>query len=163
MCCSIMNHLERFQILNDAQHGFSKNRSCETQLISTIRDFSNCLNNKKQTDAIFLDFSKAFDKVDHQIILSKLHDCGINPTLVSWCESFLLGRSQTVTVDGTESSPKPVPSGVPQGTVLGPLFFLVYINDISNNISPGTTLRLFADDTSLYRTINSMADAIKLQ
>ena len=95
--------------------------------------------------------------------MSKLHDCGINPTLVSWCESFLLGRSQTVTVDGTESSPKPVLSGVPQGTVLGPLFFLVYINDISDNISPGTTLRLFADDTSLYRTINSVADAIELQ
>ena len=92
---------------NDAQHGFRKNRSCETQLITTLRDFSTSLNDKSQTDAIFLDFSKAFDKVDHQIILSKLHGYGINPTLVAWAESFLLGRtqSQSVIVDGTESSP----------------------------------------------------------
>ena len=158
-----MSHLDRFKILNDAQHGFRKNRSCETQLITTLRDFSNSLNDKSQTDAIFLDFSKAFDKVDHQILLSKLHGYGINPTLVTWAESFLLGRTQTVIVDGTESSPLPVLSGVPQGTVLGPLFFLVYINDITENISPGTTVRLFADDTSVYRRINSEADSIELQ
>ena len=163
VCSSIMSHLDRFKILNDAQHGFRKNRSCETQLITTLRDFSTSLNDKSQTDAIFLDFSKAFDKVDHQILLSKLHGYGINPTLVTWAESFLLGRTQSVIVDGTESSPLPVLSGVPQGTVLGPLFFLVYINDITKNISPGTTVRLFADDTSVYRRINSEADAIELQ
>ena len=107
ICSSIMSHLDKFKILNDAQHGFRKNRSCETQLITTLRDFSTSLNDKSQTDAIFLDFSKAFDKVDHQILLSKLHGYGINPTLVTWAESFLLGRtqSQSVIVDGTESSP----------------------------------------------------------
>ena len=115
-----MSHLDKFKILNDAQHGFRKNRSCETQLITTLRDFSNALNDKSQTDAIFLDFSKAFDKVDHEILLSKLTDYGINSTLVTWAESFLLGRTQTVIVDGTESSPLPVLSGVP------PLFPRLY-------------------------------------
>ena len=160
---NIMDHLDAHNILNNAQHGFRQRRSCETQLITTLNDFANCLNKKQQIDAILLDFSKAFDKVDHEKLLLKLHNFGIQNSLLKWMESFLLGRQQTVIVDGASSSPKPVLSGVPQGTVLGPLLFLIYINDISNSLSPGTIIRLFADDSLLYRVIKSKKDAILLQ
>ena len=160
---NVMDHLDKHSFLNKYQHGFRQRRSCETQLISTLQDFSNCLNQKGQIDAILLDFSKAFDKVDHEGLLSKLDEVGISGSLHQWCRSFLLGRTQKVIVDGTSSSTCPVQSGVPQGTVLGPLFFLIYINDITEHLSPGTMIRLFADDSLLYRTINSLEDVAILQ
>ena len=160
---SVMTHLERHRVLDDAQHGFRKFRSCVSQLIITIDDFANCLRKHEQIDAIFLDFSKAFDKVDHEILLAKLEHLGIRNSLLNWSRSFLIGRSQRVVVEGMASSPTRVRSGVPQGTVLGPLFFLIYINDISKGLSIGTTLKLFADDSLLYRTIRSLTDAHILQ
>jgi len=158
-----MGHLDKFEVLDNAQHGFRKRRSCATQLISTLDEFADCLKKKEQIDAILLDFSKAFDKVDHEGLLMKLEHLGIRHSLLSWCKSFLVGRSQKVLVDGMASNPKPVLSGVPQGTVLGPLFFLVYINDISGGLNKGTKLKLFADDSFLYRTIRSVGDTILLQ
>lgn len=160
---NIMSHMDKFEVLDDAQHGFRKSRSCITQLISTVDDFANCLKSKQQIDAILLDFSKAFDKVDHQGLLSKLEHLGIRHSLLNWTQSFLLGRNQKVTVEGKASAPKPVLSGVPQGTVLGPLLFLVYINDISEGLSKGTKLKLFADDSLLYRTIKTPQDSKILQ
>jgi len=160
---SIMDHFDKHKFLNDAQHGFRQKRSCETQLISTIDDFSQCLNSKSQIDAILLDFSKAFDKVDHEGVLLKLSHYGIRNSTLSWIRSFLIGRSQKVFVEGTTSAARPVVSGVPQGTVLGPLLFLVYINDISENLSKDTKIRLFADDSLLYRPIRSIDDCISLQ
>ena len=120
---SVMTHLEKHRVLDDAQHGFRKFRSCVSQLIITIDDFANCLRNHLQIDAILLDFSKAFDKVDHEILLAKLEHLGIRHSLLDWSRSFLIDRSQRVVVEGMESSPTRVRSGVPQGTVLGPLFF----------------------------------------
>ena len=158
-----MDHLDHFKFLNNSQHGFRQKRSCETQLITTLNDFTNCLNNKQQIDAILLDFSKAFDKVDHEGLLLKLNHIGISNNLLSWIRSFLIGRSQQVLVEGTKSSPKPVVSDIPQGTVLGHLLSLIYINDISNGLSPGTEIRLFADDSLLYRKIKSKEDSILLQ
>ena len=160
---NIMDHLDKFNVLDDSQHGFRQKRSCETQLIYTINDFSECLNSKGQIDAVLLDFSKAFDKVDHEGLLLKLENLGIRNSLLFWIKSFLIGREQRVLVDGKESELKPVLSGVPQGTVLGPLFFLIYINDISKGLTPGTSLRLFADDSLLYRTIKNEEDSIILQ
>lgn len=160
---NIMTHFDKYQALTDVQHGFRKGRSCETQLLTTIHDFAENLNEKKQIDAILLDFSKAFDKVHHQSLLLKLERFGIKGPLHDWFRSFLTDRQQKVIVEGKESSSKPVLSGVPQGTVLGPLLFLVYINDLPKRISPGTTLRLFADDSLLYRTINTTTDADILQ
>ena len=160
---NIMTHLENHSILDDAQHGFRKNRSCVSQLITTLNDFANSLKAQKQTDAILLDFSKAFDKVDHLGLLSKLENYGIRGPLLEWTSSFLIGRKQRVVVDGQASPDSNVLSGVPQGTVLGPLFFLVYINDISKGLSKGTSIRLFADDSLLYRTINSPKDCEILQ
>ena len=160
---NIMDHLDKFGFLNDAQHGFRQKRSCETQLITTLNDFSDCLNNKEQIDAILLDFSKAFDKVDHEGLLLKLEHAGINGNLLLWIRSFLIGINQKVMVEGAVSESRPVISGVPQGTVLGPLLFLIYINDIDNKISSGTKIRLFADDSLLYRTIKTDEDSAILQ
>ena len=102
-------------------------------------------------------------KVDHVGLLSKLEHYGIRGPLLEWTSSFLNGRKQCVVIDGKASEPTNVLSGVPQGTVLGPLFFLVYINDISKNLTPGTKIRLFADDSLLYRTIRSSIDSQILQ
>ena len=135
---NIMTHFDKFEVLDDAQHGFRKRRSCVSQLISTLDDFANCLKNQQHIDAILLDFSKAFDKVDHEGLILKLEHLGIRNSLLNWIRSFLIGRNQRVVIEGKESSPTKVLSGVPQGTVLGPLFFLVYINDISKGLSEGT-------------------------
>ena len=160
---NIMDHLDKNNILNKIQHGFRQKRSCETQLITTINDLSNCLNERGQTDAILLDFSKAFDKVDHLGLINKMKNYGISDNLIHWTKSFLIGRNQKVTVEGVESNTLRVKSGVPQGTVLGPLFFLLYINDINLNLTPGTKMRLFADDSLLYRQIRSTEDCEILQ
>ena len=160
---TIMTHFDKFEVLDDAQHGFRKRRSCVSQLISTLDDFANCLKNQQQIDAILLDFSKAFDKVDHEGLILKLEHLGIRNSLLNWIRSFLIGRNQRVVIEGKESSPTKVLSGVPQGTVLGPLFFLVYINDISKGLSEGTKLKLFADDSLLYRIIKNPSDSAILQ
>ena len=160
---NVMSHLDKYNVLDDAQHGFRKHRSCVSQLITTLDDFSNCLNKKEQTDAILLDFSKAFDKVDHEGLILKLEHFGIRNSLLNWIRSFLIDRKQRVLVDGMASTPTTVLSGVPQGTVLGPLFFLIYINDISKGLSQGTKIRLFADDSLLYRTIKTPQDSATLQ
>ena len=160
---NIMTHLDTNNLITPLQHGFRKGRSCETQLITTANDFAQTLNSKSQTDAILLDFSKAFDKVDHKILLTKASSLGIGPLMTKWIHSFLNNRTQTVLVEGSKSDPSPVLSGVPQGTVLGPLLFLIYINDISSDLTPGTSIRLFADDSLLYRQIHSKADQTILQ
>ena len=160
---TIMGFLDHNNLLTDTQHGFRKNRSCETQLITTVRDFANCLNTSSQVDAVLLDFSKAFDKVDHRLLLKKMEKLGIKGDILAWTSSFLHMRTQQVLVDGSFSNSSPVLSGVPQGTVLGPLLFLIYINDIHKDLSPGTFIRLFADDSLLYRIIRTVADTITLQ
>ena len=158
-----MAHFEKYNVLDNAQHGFRKKHSTTSQLVITINDFASTLRDQKQTDAILLDFSKAFDKVDHEGLLLKLHHLGISGPLLNWARSFLIGREQRVVVEGMESAPSKVLSGVPQGTVLGPLFFLIYINDISKGLSKGTKIRLFADDSLLYRTIETPSDSATLQ
>ena len=105
---------------------------------------------RKQTDVILLDFSKAFDKVNHSKLLWKLHNYGIRGKVLSWIQAFLGIRSQQVVIDGEESDSIPVNSGVPQGSVLGPILFLTYKNDLPDGIS--SQVRLFADGTALYLT-----------
>lgn len=159
----IMNHLDRHKILVNFQHGFRANHSCETQLLNTVEDLSRRLDKRKTTDILILDFSKAFDTVAHRRLLHKLTHYGITGYTNNWIESWLCHRQQKVVLDGSSSSDSPVLSGVPQGTVLGPLMFLLYVNDIGDKISPLTTIKLFADDCLLYRNINSTQDEIQLQ
>ena len=114
-----------------------------------------------QTDVILLDFSKAFDSVPHQRLLLKLDYYGIRGKTAAWIKAFLSNRSQVVSVNCSHSSPQPVPSGVPQGSVLGPVLFLLYINDITEHIQ--STMRLFADDSIVYREIKNIRDHALLQ
>ena len=128
----------------------------------TVNDLARGLNKKQQVDAILLDFSKAFDKVPHQRLLLRLQQYGVRgPNLLKWVEDFLSTRTQEVVIDGTKSTPLQVSSVVPQGTVLGPLLFLAYINDMSEGIR--STVKLFVDDSLLYRKISNKRDCVELQ
>jgi len=157
----IFQHLKKYDVLCEEQHGFQQNRSCETQLISTINEIAENMNAGKQTDVILLDFAKAFDKVPHVRLCHKLSNLGINGPILEWISSFLSCRSQQVVVGGEKSSVSSVSSGVPQGTVLAPLLFLCFINDITKNIS--SSIKLYADDVLIYRSIDTKADCLLLQ
>ena len=136
--------------------------SCETQLIEATYDWTNILNKGKgQIDVILLDLSKAFDVVPHHHLLMKLYMYGITGKTHRWIEDFLGNRTQEVFVNGSKSKRGMVKSGVPQGTVLGPLLFLIYINDIESQIT--SSIYLFVDDSALYRPIYSESDSISLQ
>ena len=170
VCCKIMehvlckhlrNHLDRCNILTKFQHGFRRHHSCETQLLITLDDILKNYDQKHQLDIIILDFSKAFDKVSHNLLLTKLYSMGVSGAVHKWISAFLHNRTQRVVVNGVFSDDAPVSSGVPQGSVLGPLLFLCYINDLPNCVK--SQVRLFADDSLLYRTINSVHDAVQLQ
>ena len=159
----IHRHLDNHHVLTDAQHGFRKNRSCESQLLLTTNDLHRTLEENGQVDLILLDFSKAFDKVPHSLLLHKLKNYGIDTAAVSWITAFLDGRTQEVLVEGQTSASSDVTSGVPQGSVLGPLLFLLFINDMPNYVSKDSTVRLFADDAVIYREIKTEQDSALLQ
>ena len=157
----IMNHAEQNNILYPLQHGFRKKRSCETQLLEFTNKISENLENGKQTDILVMDFAKAFDKVSHSLLIHKLHHYGIQGKTNRWIQAFLHSRKQVVAVDGQESDPVDVQSGVPQGSVLGPSLFLFYINDI--HIGLQSMVRLFADDTIAYLTVATDTECNSLQ
>ena len=170
VCCKLLEHivdsqlmkfLSEHSILSDAQHAFRKSRSCDTQLITTLHDLNSNHNNHQTTDIAILDFSKAFDVVPHQRLLQKLDHYGIRNKPLGWIKAFLTNRTQRVVVKGKTSSWAPVLSGVPQGTVLGPHLFILFINDITESVT--STTRLFADDCIMYRTINSPDDQASFQ
>ena len=158
-----MEHFDKNNyILCDEQHGFRKKRSCESQLVTTIQGIARKLRTgREQVNVILLDFAKAFDKVPHQRLLHKLNFYGVRDENLHWVESFLTNRKQRVLLDGKESSQADVTSGVPQGTVNGPLYFLAFINDLPECTLSDT--RLFADDGLLFREIRTDRDAEALQ
>ena len=153
---NIWKHLHKHDFIPHFQHGFQSGLSCESELIETVHGWMTALDNKTQIDAILLDFSKAFDKVPHKRLLSQLTSYGITGNTHNWITYFLANRKQRVSVNGALSDITYVTSGVPQGSVLGPILFLLYINDINENIQ--SSIRLFADDSIIYRKINSNID-----
>ena len=154
----LFSHLESINILSDQQHGFRPRRSCESQLITTVNNISKSLDSGFQIDIIFLDLS---DKVPHHRLCNKLSYYGIRGELLTWLQNFLIGRHQQVTLDGSTSESHAVNSGVPQGTILAPLLFLCYINDLPLSIN--ANIGLYADDTILYIVIHSTSDCLSLQ
>ena len=154
-----MAHLDKHSILYRWQYGFR--HSTDTQLTTFVHEISQNLDQRKQTDVIILDFSKAFDKVSHKHLGLKLQYYGINKIELDWINSFLTSRTQRVILDGATSDKIQVTSGVPQGSVLGPILFLLYINDLPTETH--SNIRLFADDAILYREIKSNADCTILQ
>ncbi|CAB3982156.1 Hypothetical predicted protein [Paramuricea clavata] len=150
-------------LITPSQHGFLRNRSCITQLVQVLHSVGQCLDKNLQSDIIYLDFAKAFDSVDHQILLRKLKSYGVTGRLLDWFRNYLSGRTQRVVVEGVPSSWVPVISGVPQGSILGPILFAVFINDLPEVISNGSPEAMYADDTKLFRNINSTTDGDCLQ
>ena len=148
---SIMDLVDLHKILVHFQHGFRNKCSCETQLVNTTEDLARCLNDREQLDLLVLDFSKPCNIVTHQRLLGKLKHYGIRGSTLNWIRHWLTGRSQRVVVCGECSNDAAVKSGVPQGIVLGPLMFILYINDISNNTS--SNIKLFVNNCLIYRLI----------
>ena len=159
---SMMDHLENKNILYDLKHGFRTSRSCETQLVSFIQELAKYNNHNIQTDIIVMDFAKAFDKIHQKRLLSKLNYYGIEYNTLKWIEDFRTSRTQTVIIDGVQSEKKSRIIWRSPKTVLGPILFLVYINDFNEYIKH-STLRLFADDSIIYKTIRNTEDTQTLQ
>ena len=158
----LVEFFEINNIINANQHGFRKNRSCVTQLVFHIQNILDKLLTNDSVDSVYIDYAKAFDKVDHRILMKKLELYGVTKQYLTWINSFLTERNQVVFVNGVYSYETKVISGVPQGSVLGPLLFIIFINDLSDQIVHSKILT-FADDTKLILPINSQNDKISLQ
>ena len=152
-----MAYLDEYKLLSDRQHAFRKGHSCETQFTTVLNDWVKILDNRGQADTLILDF----DTSPHELLKSKLFSYGIGGKTLKWIDSFLCFRKQRVVVNGVKSDWASVLSCVHQGTVLGPLLFSLYINDISSDIE--CEIRPFADDCVCYLEIKDKEDTMKLQ
>ena len=145
----IVDHMMSNNLFADEQHGFVPGRSCMTQLLLVMEEWTRMLEEGKSVDVIYLDFQKAFDSVPHQRLLRKLEAYGVHGALRNWVEAFLTGRQQRVKVNGKKSTWTSVKSGIPQGSVLGPTLFVVFINDLPDAVD--CLSKIFADDTKAYK------------
>ena len=157
----MVDFLVKHKLLNSSQHGFLKARTCLTNMLCFLEEITKWIDVGSPVDIIYLDFQKAFDKVPHQRLLLKLKGHGIGDSITEWIEQWLTDRRQRVVVDGEVSNWKSVLSGVPQGSVLGPILFLIYINDLDDSIT--SNVLKFADDTKLFRKVNTDGDKQHLQ
>jgi hypothetical protein len=158
---AIVDHLNHHQLILGSQHGFTKGRSCLTNLLTFLEDVTKAVDGGVPVDAIYLDFAKAFDKVPHSRLARKLKSHGISGKLYAWINEWLNLRKQMVTLNGARSDIASVISGVPQGSVLGPILFIIFINDIDLNLS--CNIIKFADDTKIYMQLKDEESHLQLQ
>jgi len=159
----IVSHMQEHKLFSKKQFGFIKGRSTVLQLLKVIDRWTEILDEGGCIDVAYCDFMKAFDKVPHNRLLHKLQMYKIGDVYISWLEAFLKGRKQRVTVNGKSSSWRPVTSGIPQGSVMGPIMFVLYINDLPDSLKNNSELFLYADDTKIFRKIKCQEDCKKLQ
>ncbi len=159
---SLLFFLRSFCLINKNQHGFLDRHSTSTQLLECVNDWTLALDNKQLIDCVYVDYAKAFDSVSHPKLAQKLMGYGISGSVLNWIKCFLLNRTFCVDVNGSRSNTLPVTSGVVQGSVLGPLLFLLYINDVMDDLPKGTCAKLFADDLKLY-TVHGLGKSNQLQ
>ncbi|XP_065663036.1 uncharacterized protein LOC136085640 [Hydra vulgaris] len=157
----MMKYLVDNKLINKNQHGFVNNKICVTNLLESLDFITNSIDNGWDVIVLFLDFAKAFDSIGHKKLLVKLDALGFKSKLLGWCQGFLKNRLQRVVIGDNTSEWEEVMSGILQGSVLGPLLFVAYINDISTKIK--SSCKLFDDDTKILRAIIDENDIIELQ
>jgi len=157
----VIDHLQKYKLIKDIQHGFVNNKSCLTNLLVYTEEITCYLDSGFQVDVIYLDSQKAFHKFRHRRLIHKLAAHEICGDVLQWIENWLVGRQQRVLLNEQFSSWRKVISGVPQGSVLGPLLFVIYINDIHESVA--CRILKFADDTNIYSAVKTSEDIDNLQ
>lgn len=157
-----MNHLTKYGLIIKSQHGFVKKKNCSTNLLEYIDLLTYGLANGKSFDILYTDFAKAFDRVSHRRLLIKLKAYGVSGNVLNWIEDFLKDRKQRVIMGDCISDWCDIHSGVPQGSVLGPIFFVIFINDLPSRVK-NSICKLYADDNKLISEIKDLADCLKMQ